>query len=287
LIYHAVEICRDDLSARQLTFTADLAAPRHHVNADAVRLEQVFWNLLKNAIKFTPEGGAVTVRSFNDPDGSLCVQISDTGVGIEPEALPRVFDAFGPDRAHPDARRGGLGLGLAISRSLVELHGGHISAASEGHGRGATFTIVLASVAEPVAADRPRGTPRRPGDSRRILLVEDDAVTAVVLARLLRGAGHQVVAAGTVQTALATGMSQPFDLLLSDIGLPDGSGLEIMRQLRSQRGMKGIAFSGYGMDGDVRSSEAAGFAQHIVKPVDIGVLLDAIEQVCASAQAAV
>ena len=281
LARHAIDICHDSIVARRLVLKVALDAPRHHVNADGARLEQVFWNVLRNAVKFTPDGGVINVRSSNDASGSLKVEIADTGVGIAPESLPQVFDAFQQAHTASRGKPAGLGLGLAISKALVELHGGTILAASDGTGKGATITIVLPTrEPESVApAPRPVPLPLIP-NSLRILLVEDDPTTATVLARLLHRIGHQVVTAGTVSAAVEIGMSQPFDLLISDIGLPDGTGLEVMRQLKSRRGLKGIALSGYGMDADVRNSQDAGFAIHLVKPVDFRALTRVIREVC-------
>lgn len=282
LIRHALEICRNDMEAKRLTTTIHLDASGHHVWADATRLEQVFWNLLKNAVKFTPEGGAISVRSSNDHDGQFCVAVADTGVGIEPEAMPHLFDAFHQEHRVNSGQPGGLGLGLAISKSLLELHGGSIAATSKGKGHGSTFRVCMASQ-EPIPMEAAPTPPAAssPPQSLRILLVEDDATTAMVLARLLGRAGHHVVTAGTVHAAIAVGMSQSFDILVSDIGLPDGSGLEVMRELGQRRGLKGIALSGYGMDSDIRNSQDAGFLLHLTKPIDIRSLNSAIQQVCA------
>src|SRR5262249_27256229 len=159
LIHRVAEICREDLDAAGLRLTLDLAARRHDVDADPIRLQQVLWNLLKNAIKFTPAGGTITVRSRNGAGGAgagagagrrsaatLVVSISDTGIGIDPGVLPRIFDMFEQGGAEAARRSGGLGLGLTISRSIVEQHGGRLIAASEGLNRGSTFTIEMPRV---------------------------------------------------------------------------------------------------------------------------------------------
>ncbi len=156
LVHHVVEICREDLRSKRLQLELDLAARRHHVDADPARLQQVLWNLLKNAIKFTPHGGTVTVRS-RDADGwpqgatgaSLILEVSDTGIGIETDMLPRIFEIFEQGGLSSACRSGGLGLGLMISRSIVEQHGGHLTAASGGKGLGATFTVEMPTVARP------------------------------------------------------------------------------------------------------------------------------------------
>ena len=276
LLRHAVDICHDGIVARRLVMSLQLQAKYHHVHADSARLEQVFWNVIRNAVKFTPKGGAVTVRSSNDAGGNLRVEIVDTGVGIAPESLPLLFDAFQVPGVPHHGASGGLGLGLAISKSLVELHGGTMLAASEGIGKGATITVILPTCQEPPVAASPQ---HQAESSLRILLVEDDATTAAVLAKLLKRAGHQITTAATVGEALDIGMARPFDLLLSDIGLPDGTGMDVMRQLKSCRGLKGIALSGYGMESDVRNSLAAGFATHLIKPIDFRTLRRVIREV--------
>lgn len=253
-----------------------------HILADASRITQVLWNLLGNAYKFTPAGGSIRVRVFNESgttadrqgEPDLIIAISDTGIGIEPDIRPRIFDAF--EQGDPSRTRlfGGLGLGLAISRAIVELHGGTLTAESAGRNSGATFTIRLPTVPTPLPEVTP---PRIPSDSQqphpgdratRVLLVEDHIDTAQQLARLLSRAGHHVMCAGSLAEARDLAAHHPFDLLLSDLGLPDGSGHELMREFASRYRMVGVALSGYGMEADVRESLAAGFARHLTKPVN-------------------
>jgi signal transduction histidine kinase/CheY-like chemotaxis protein len=274
----ALEICRTELERGRVEVATDLSAASHHVWADPARLQQVFWNLIKNAVKFSPGGGRLTIASRNapGPDGAtrLVVELADTGIGIEPAVLGRIFDLFEQGEATLSRRFGGLGLGLPIARSLVESYGGRLSAASAGPGRGSTFTIELATTAAPsgVPATSPNGAvppadaPRE--GALRILLVEDDAVTAGVLSRLLGRSGFAVTTAGDLATALATASRGEFDLVVSDIGLPDGTGLDLMPRLRALRPVPGIALTGFGMEADVRKSHEAGFAAHLTKPVD-------------------
>ena len=279
LLRHVFQICADDLKTKQLTLIADLSARRDHVMADPARLQQVFWNLLKNAVRFTPRNGSITVRTRNADEGRLVVEVRDTGIGIAADLLPKVFDAFEQEHV-PVAGQGGLGLGLAISKALVDLHGGRIRASSDGRGRGASFTVELTltrTVEEPpgLAGSAPavvRG--KRPS----LLIVEDHADTAEVLARLLQSSGYEVTETHTVAEALAAVSAAPFDLLISDIGLPDASGLELMRQVRDRFGIPGIALSGYGMEEDIRKSQEAGFLDHIVKPVNVDQLKAAIQR---------
>ena len=287
LLHGAIDICRDEVAEKGLTLQTDFRARRSHVAADGARLRQVFWNLLKNAVKFTPAGGQVTLRTTDGADGTLVVEVVDTGAGMEPDVLPHVFDAF--QQGGPSVTRsfGGLGLGLAISKALVEAHRGTIEARSDGRDRGATFRMEFPTVAAPPqvapALDQSpsHGHALVGHNGRRleILLVEDHRDTARVLKRLLDGSGHHVRTAETVHAALAAADAEPVDIVVSDLGLPDGTGFELMRQLVQRHHLKGIALSGFGTDQDVARSREAGFACHLTKPVDFHRLEEAIERV--------
>ena len=213
----------------------DLAAAGSRVCGDAARLQQVFRNLLSNAVKFTPEG-RILVSTWTTADGRVAVEVRDTGAGIDPLVLPRIFNAFEQGGADVTRRFGGLGLGLAISKNLVDLHGGSIEAASEGPGQGAAFTVILPAVEASVADPEPKLETRRvPDRPLHILLVEDHADTAEAMAELLQARGYQVTVALSragglaAAEAVAAGGSPPLDVLISDLGLPDGSGLDLMR----------------------------------------------------------
>ena len=284
VVTRAIEVCRPDIEARRLHFSADLGpCAACIVDADAARLQQVFWNLLQNAIKFTPHGGCVGVTSRLE-GGRLTAEVTDSGEGIDPAVLPHIFKPFEQGGARVTRQFGGLGLGLAITRGFVEMHGGQISAHSPGKGAGATFRVVLpvhaldatALPARP-AASEPGVRPKRP---LRILLVEDHGDTAVMMQCLLVTQGHEVETAGDVSTAVTLAESRPFDLLVSDLGLPDGSGVDLMRTLR-QRGhaLPGVALSGFGQDEDIRRSREAGFAAHLTKPASPERLLEVIDDV--------
>ncbi len=290
VIRRAAEVCMRDIEARKLEFGIDLGPVPYWVDADAARLQQVFWNLINNAVKFTPPGGCVGIRCGRNADGHVVVEVTDSGKGIEPELLPRLFDAFEQGERHTTRQFGGLGLGLTISKTLVQLHGGTLTAGSEGKGKGATFTVRLpmlpVETAVPVVAANPEAPlPVAQARSLRILLVEDHSDTAMIMKRLLSADGHQVETATDVATALKLIESQTFDLLLSDLGLPDGSGLDLMRAIR-HRGLKlpGIALSGYGQQQDVQQSHDAGFVIHLVKPVNSQKLEEAISKAVGDAK---
>ena len=281
LVEHAVDIVRSQIAAKNIQLTLDLQASEHQIQGDPTRVQQVFWNLLKNAQKFTPENGRITIRSYDAAPGVLAFDITDTGRGIDPELMPKLFNAF-QQGAVPTGE--GLGLGLAICRAIVEMHGGNISASSNGPGQGATFTVQFSTVpgrdlTEP-QAQRPAAHVWR---KLRILMVEDDEHTAMVMARLLRRGGHEVVTASTVHSALEILRSQRIDLLVSDLGLPDGNGFQVMRELAQRSDAKGIAVSGYGMDEDIAQSSAAGFSAHLIKPISPEQLEKTIQEVTSDA----
>jgi signal transduction histidine kinase/HAMP domain-containing protein len=275
-LQNALQICQMDIEQKQLTLRLDLKARRFHLRADPARLQQIFWNLIKNAVKFTPQGGQITISTSNDPNDELRVEVADTGLGIDPEALPRIFDAF-EQGASPQL--GGLGLGLAISKALVDAHKGIITAESEGRGRGAKFSLILPTCdkvdSEMAPAVSPRETQRQ---AKRILLVEDHPDTNRSLTRLLRRRGYHVHSAVNLQSALDLSAKEEFDVLISDLGLPDGSGIDLMQKLRAERPVFGIALTGFGMEEDIRKSRDAGFRHHLVKPIDLNKLDSLIQQ---------
>jgi len=281
LIRNVADICREDIALRNQTLDLELDARSHRIKADPARLQQVFWNLLQNAVKFTPEGGAITVRSCNPTDGELEVDVCDTGIGLEQEQLARVFNPFEQAEQSISRRFGGLGLGLSISRTIVEMHGGTIGVESDGLNRGATFSVRLATgddAVEPSAAAAPdRGTDEQ--IPRRILLVDDHADTSSVMKLLLERRGYSVDTAWDVASGLEHARTREYDLLISDIGLPDGSGLDLMRAIRAFKPLPGIALSGFGMEDDIRRSHEAGFSEHLIKPVNFQALQDAIQRV--------
>ncbi|MBL9187082.1 MAG: PAS domain S-box protein [Opitutaceae bacterium] len=285
LVGHVCGICRPQLDEREVRLDLSPAGERLVVTADAARLQQVLWNVLKNAVKFSLPHGAVRVSTAVLVAGRCEVRVRDAGIGIAPEVLPKIFDAF--EQGDPGITRefGGLGLGLAISKALVELQGGCIRAESAGPGQGATFVIELPLHSGATGVGRPEGAapaPRARPAPLRLLVVEDHANTARALRMLLTQAGYTVGLATSVATALDLARRETFDLLLTDIGLPDGTGYDVMARLKTIQPLRGIVMSGYGMEEDLKRSTAAGFVEHVVKPFEGPELLAAIARVGAA-----
>lgn len=279
LVQNALTIVHEDIARKGLDVVTDLGAQEHHVWADPIRIQQVFWNLLNNAVKFTPQDGRVTIRTSNDR-GRFAFEITDTGIGIEPEHQARIFHAFEQGEVSIIRQFGGLGLGLAISQTLLQLHGGTISVHSEGKNRGASFRVTLDVLHEPVVVS----TKATNGDfaiakSLRLLLVDDHADTRRILSRLLGKCGHEVSTADCGQSALKLMETERFDALISDIGLPDSSGYELVREAKRRQPVQGIALSGFGMEEDVRRSLEAGFDYHLTKPVEFHELRALLQKV--------
>jgi signal transduction histidine kinase/ActR/RegA family two-component response regulator len=298
VISEAITIVRPDLKEKQIELVLHFHADGRLIQGDAVRLQQVFWNVLKNAVKFTPEAGKITVETrVDEPRRVVVLTIADTGIGLAPDELDRIFQAFsqgnhaGGGGSH---RFGGLGLGLAISRMLIELHAGTIRATSAGPGTGAAFVIELPlavkvalelpppepqAIAALASAKRIASNPPLPATTpetsprARVLLIDDHAPTRTTLAHLLGRRRYEVVSAGSKAEALALAGAGNFDVIVSDIGLPDGDGYALLKELRTTRpDLPGIALSGYGMEQDITRSRQAGFVEHLTKPISIGTL---------------
>jgi PAS domain S-box-containing protein len=279
IIENAIETAHSAIEAKQLNVATQLEAKEYHILADCIRLQQVFWNLINNAVKFTAQGGQIAIRTFNDDTERFHFEIADTGIGIEPQRLASLFQPF--EQADPSVTRqfGGLGLGLAISKRLVDLHHGRIEAESRGRSFGATFKVTLETLRQGSAAN---GLNHRPGGKTskplRILLVEDHQDTRRTLSRLLTHFGHNVVTADNVEGAMAIMASNNINAVLCDIGLPDGSGYEVAAQARANGGIKAIALTGFGTEQDVQRSKEAGFDFHLVKPINFQELQTVLDQ---------
>jgi PAS domain S-box-containing protein len=272
-VRHVCVTCRSFVLEKGIHLHCDLPDPSCCVKADPARFQQILWNLLRNAVKFTPENGDIYVTVSATVENRVRVQVRDTGIGIAPDVLPRIFDAFEQGDAHITRQFGGMGLGLAISKNLVELHHGTIRAESGGTKQGSTFTVELPLASSNAGSrDGPANRASGDGESLRILFVDDNADTALVLSKVLKASGHTVKTAGSAAAALELAGKEPFDLIISDIGLPDATGYELMKEIKARYSMQGIAMSGYGMDEDLQKSREAGFSDHIVKPASLAQL---------------
>ncbi len=286
IVWDAVETLRQDAEAKDIDIRTTLE-PTSPVSGDPARIQQVFWNLLSNAIKFTSQHGHITVTLRNS-ERQVEIAVADDGVGIRPDFLPHVFDRFHQADRSITRRYGGLGLGLAIVKHLVELHGGSVRAESPGEGLGATFTIVLPAERRVLRAEAPHLQPLASEaseavtlDGIRVLVVEDEPDTRDFLIRLLESHGAIVLAAGSVMEALALSRSGHPDMLISDIGLPDVDGYELVQHIRehdskSHSGIPAIALTAYARAEDRMRALRAGYQVHIAKPVEPAELLAAI-----------
>jgi len=264
---------KKDAAEHHIQLTLELDSTTPVVMGDAKRLRQIVANLLGNSIKFTPPGGQVRLRTYDSADNRLALEAVDTGTGFEPEMLARLFEAF--EQADPSTTRryGGLGIGLAISKYLVELHSGTLAAMSLGVNRGASFIAHFPRYVAPTTVP----ATHKPS----VLLVDDNAQILMVMERLLKLHGYEISTAGSAKEALASARARSFDVLVSDIGLPDLSGWELMRQLRETVTIRGIAVSGFVDEADRAKSLESGFSLHLSKPLDVPKLIGAIESVTA------
>ncbi|HTR43882.1 MAG TPA: response regulator [Pseudomonadales bacterium] len=280
----AITQVREEMNQKQIILDLRLNAVEHTVYADTVRLQQIFWNLLKNAVKFTSEHGQITVET-SVTGKKLSIIVSDTGIGMTSDEIAGIFHAFSQGEHVAGSHRfGGLGLGLSISQKLAEFHSGKIVAASNGRNKGSTFTVEL-PLAAAEEVQRNSAPSRQPENAAsgvtpktiRILLVEDHEPTRTTLTGLLLRRRYQVAAAATAAEARALAGARSFDLLITDIGLPDGNGYDLMNELGRKNHLRGIALTGYGMEHDVARSETVGFDAHLTKPVRIQSLEAALE----------
>jgi CheY-like chemotaxis protein/two-component sensor histidine kinase len=279
VVQRAIEMTLPAIEAKRHALHVDVADEDLVVRADATRLAQVVGNLLANAAKYTPQGGSVTLR-LRRCGGQVQIEVADTGIGIPPEALPRIFDMFTQVGRHPEQESGGLGIGLHLVRQMTELHGGKVSARSPGAGRGSTFAVALPLVAGGAAGHTAADAAPRPAPAgRRILVADDNADAAALLADLLGQHGHTVAVAGNGHAALEAAARMQPDLALLDIGMPGLNGHEVARRLRADPATQAtrlVALSGWGTEGDRIRSLDAGFDVHLTKPVELQALLDIV-----------
>src|SRR6184192_2518400 len=275
ILQRAYEICRKEIEAKNLDVEFRLRATDTYVEGDPARLQQVFWNLIKNSVKFTPENGRIIVETLNPAPNKIEARIIDTGIGIEREKIDKIFNAFEQGQVEITRRFGGLGLGLSISKALIDAHGGKIHVESPGKDQGATFSVELTAVVTPIGGDgekqdqpADREPERAISSHRRVLVVDDHHDTCIGMKRMLERRGYEITIAHSAEQAVEKVRTENFDLLISDIGLPDRSGYELMREVRLKKDLPGIALSGFGSEQDVNQAREAGFAEHLTKPIN-------------------
>ncbi|MEC5406106.1 CheR family methyltransferase [Paraburkholderia sp. MPAMCS5] len=276
MLTNIADTCEEDVHARGIAMEIEVPDEPAITLADPVRCEQIIWNLVSNALKFTDAGGRIHLRLAHE-GRMLRLDVTDDGQGIDPSVLPHVFEMF---RQGPRTRvSGGLGIGLALVRQLVEMHGGRISAESDGPGAGTVMTVWLPSVSDERAPLPDIAVENRSIAGLRILLVEDDQETAASLASLLELEGALVRAATSGPEALRILEEAPIDALVSDIGLPDMDGYELMRQIRANpqwTGLRGVALTGHDRGEDIQAAHEVGYDVHLAKPLEFTRLLDAL-----------
>jgi signal transduction histidine kinase/CheY-like chemotaxis protein len=281
IVHGAIEQVRPLLDARRHTLHEDMTDEPLHVSGDRTRLVQVVSNILNNAAKYTPPGGRIVLRVRRDDDEAV-IAVCDNGQGIDPQVLPYIFDLFTQAERTPDRSQGGLGIGLALVKSLVALHGGRVAAASPGLNKGSEFSIrlpVLQQMPAPEVQDRDAHPATGPV---RVLVVDDNADAAQMLATLLEAHGHEVSVEYDGTTGYARALRERPEVMLLDIGLPDIDGHELARRLRASRETAGatlVALTGYGQSDDRERAREAGFDRHLVKPADLSELLRILTQV--------
>ncbi|MBD8541947.1 response regulator [Oxalobacteraceae sp. CFBP 8761] len=282
VLHEAVEQVTPLIDSRGHSLTLNLPPPGTQVLGDRKRLVQVVANLLGNAAKYTPEGGRLAVSAFARGD-RLHIDVLDNGIGMAPELAARAFDLFTQAERSSDRSSGGLGLGLALVKSLIGLHGGEVACDSAGAGQGSRFSVCLPLIHAPAAtAPMPDAQPGADTALLRVLVVDDNIDAAVMLAMLLEANGHQVQVEHDPLEALAATLANPPQVCLLDIGLPGIDGLELARRLRARPGTAHallIAITGYGQESDRQQILQAGFDHHLVKPIDIAQLYTLLDGV--------
>ena len=288
ILQRSYEICREDIAAKDLKIEFRLRAERAYVEGDPARLQQVFWNLIKNSVKFTPEKGRIVIETFNPSPDTIEIRTTDTGIGIEADKMQTIFNAFEQGQSSITRRFGGLGLGLAISKAMVErARRNDQSRKPRKESRRHLYRHPETVIATPAAVRSWHGTGRAEtggfktgGGQRagpRVLVVDDHIDTCTGMKMMLERRGYRVTVAHTADQASEKVRHAEFDLVISDIGLPDRSGYELMQELSATKGLRGIALSGFGMENDVSRARAAGFSEHLTKPINFDRLEEAIQ----------
>jgi signal transduction histidine kinase len=271
VVRNAVEVIQPAAQSASIEVHADLGGGPVFVDGDATRLQQVVWNLLSNAVKFTPRGGRIDVV-IADRDDAVEIRVRDSGIGIDPEFLPYVFERFRQAEDGPSRRYGGLGLGLSIVRHLTELHGGSVHARSEGPGQGAEFQVRLPRANVGQASACPGQAEACPTLSTlagiNVLLVDDDEGARIVLGTMLQGFGASVTLAASAAEAVKHFQAAPPDVLVSDIGMPQEDGYMLIRKLRDSSPVPAVAVTAYADPRDRDRALSAGFQAHLSKPVE-------------------
>jgi signal transduction histidine kinase/ActR/RegA family two-component response regulator len=287
IIRKCIETIEHSAKEKSISVVMNLRAAHPVVNGDEQRLQQVVWILLNNSLKFTPKDGQIIVHTRNKGN-NIEIAVEDNGCGITSEAMPKLFVPFEQGDVRIGATFGGLGLGLSIAKSLVVAHKGKIVVESEGKDKGAIFTMSLKHEleTEPLNIMRPQISDVIIGHSKSLLLVEDHDDTSTVMRRVLTMVGYKVDTANNVANAFAKVTQKEYDLMISDIGLPDGTGHDLMRKIEHRLGhhIKAVALSGFGQADDVNQSLSAGFLKHIKKPVNMDKFLAEINEVIMSGE---
>ena len=289
IIDSAVETVREDAAAKRIDIGVNVSDQLLLVDGDRLRLQQIAWNVLNNAVKFTPAGGSIRISLKNDNSDAVLV-VSDTGQGIDPVFLPHVFEMFRQADGSNSRKHGGLGIGLALVRQLVQLHGGTISAESDGANKGAQFTIRLPLIREP----QPLASPSMAASGgvelsvfalKSFLILDDSEDTLGMLEQLLKVSGAKVTTASKGADALRIAADNEFDVILSDISMPEMDGFEFLQRLRKIKGREHvpvIAITGFGRIRDIERARAAGFYSHLTKPLNLQSLSEVLQQLAAS-----
>lgn len=281
IIDNAVETVRADATAKNLTISVTSPDELFVVAADPLRMQQVVWNLLNNAVKFTPDGGTISLSLQSERDAVL-LTIEDSGPGIDPEFLPHVFEMFRQADSSSVRRHGGMGIGLALVHQLIQLHEGSVSVASDGPGQGAKFSIRLPARQQKDLSEVVTSTPRLELTDISVLVIDDSADTTEMLRQLLEINGAKVRTASSGAEALKVVSQQKFDVIISDVSMPEMDGFEFLRQLRDRpehQDVPVLALTGFGRPEDIERARTAGFFSHITKPFDLEKLAATLQTV--------